>query len=807
MNGAPVLCDLRAVQSPDHRGRGIGRWSYELACALERVRPDLVAAYLLDPGWPPPGAVDELLASGKLAYLGTPHADEAAAGARAWLCCSPFELDRTLGEVRPELVDRCGLAYAAIAYDLIPLRHPEEYLRHPAQRRRYGARLEVLRTADAVLAISRLAGADVRRLLNVAPERCHVVGTGVSRRFVPPGSRDDALATLRAAMPELRERFVLYPAGNDGRKNIEGLIAAFAKLPEPVLRRHQLVVVGDLPPLTANHYRHLAREAGVEDRLLLTGFVPDERLVELYQATDLFVFPSLAEGYGLPVAEALACGAVAAVSDRPPFDELVPAARARFDPADPRDMAATIARCLTDEALRHCVLEDAAGALASWDEVAERVAAVLDRLATARPRPWRPRAVRRIAVVSPLPPVPSGVAGYSAKLVEAMRAAIEAGTAPGWAAGTTEIDCFADGLGRQGPAAPVDGVAPRPAGAFEAVDHLSGGYDRVLYVIGNSEFHSRALAALRRRKGVVLCHDVRLSGLLALSQDLPGAVPGGLRGAVARAYPQLPAHLASNGWIDEADRDRYGLLLTREVLAHTDRLLVTSEAARSLAELDAGPELAGRIGVVPFAMARLSESELRTVERARRAAAERRAGGGPFTVACFGLVDPSKRPHLLVEALALLVRDGVGVRLRLVGPVATKLAAELAGLAASRGVGDRVEVTNEVSWDEYLRLLGETDLAVQLRSRVFGEASGTVSEACSAGVATVVSDLGWMHELPDGAVRKVARDCGAAELAAALSALLADEAARARLGAAATAYANERTFDLAARAVLAELAP
>ena len=807
MTGAPVLCDLRAVQSPDHRGRGIGRWSYELACALERVRPDLVAAYLLDPGWPPPGAVEGLLASGKLAYLGTPRAEEAVAHARAYLCCSPFELDRTLGDVRPELVDRRGLAYAAIAYDLIPLRHPEEYLRHPAQRRRYGARLEVLRTADAVLAISKLAGADVRRFLEVAPERCHVVGTGVSRRFVPPVSREHALGALRSAMPELRESFVLYPGGNDGRKNIEGLIAAFAELPEPVLRRHQLVVVGDLPPLTANHYRHLAREAGVEDRLLLTGFVSDERLVELYQAAELFIFPSLAEGYGLPVAEALACGSVAAVSDRAPFDELVPEAKARFYPADPRDMAATIERCLTDEGLRRRVVEDAKGALCSWDEVAERVAAVLERLAAARPRPWRPRAVRRIAVVSPFPPVPSGVAGYSAKLVEAMRAAIEAGAAPGWAAGSTEIDCFADGLGRGNPVDPVGGIVPRPAGAFEAVDHLSGSYDRVLYVIGNSEFHSRALASIRRRRGAVLCHDVRLSGLLALSQDLPGAVPGGLREAVARAYPQLPAHLGSNGWIGEADRDRYGLLLTREVLAHTDRLLVTSEAARSLAELDAGPELAGRIGVVPFAMARLSESELRIVERARSAAAEHRAGGGPYTLASFGLVDPSKRPHLLVEALALLVRDGVEVRLRLVGPVATSLAAELVALATARGVGERVEVTNEVPWEAYLRLLGETDVAVQLRSRAFGEASGTVSEACSAGVATVVSDLGWMHELPDGAVRKVPPDCGAPELACALAALLADGAARERLGAAAMAYANEHTFDLAARAVLAELAP
>ncbi|MHB8456464.1 MAG: glycosyltransferase family 4 protein [Acidimicrobiales bacterium] len=460
MSAGPILCDLRAIQSPDHRGRGIGRWAYECAAALERVRPDLVSAYLLDPDWPPPGRADELVSTGKLAYLGTSQATRALEEARVYHCLSPFELALPISAVRPSFVDERGIAYSTVAYDLIPLRHPEEYLVHPAQRRRYVARLELLRNADAVLAISTMAATDLRELLGMEEGRCHVIGTGVSRHFVPPTRRSEALHSVRASIEALGGPFVLYPGGNDGRKNIDGLIAAFGRLPVRLRDHYNLVVVGDIPPLTANHYRHLAGLAGIEKRLVLTGYVSDDQLIELYQAADLFIFPSLAEGYGLPIAEALACGAVAAVSDRPPFDELVPDRRARFDPTDPDDIAATLERCLTDQKLRKILVRSAAKAVVSWDVVAERAAAVLDQLACREPRPWRSR--RRIAVVAPFPPLATGVAGYTAKLVEAMRRAGATRAEPGSV--PIEIDCYADGLDRYPvELQPVDGVVPADA--------------------------------------------------------------------------------------------------------------------------------------------------------------------------------------------------------------------------------------------------------------------------------------------------------------------------------------------------------
>lgn len=791
----PVVCDLRAIQSPDYRGRGVARWSYELAVALERIRPDLVGAYLLDPSWPPPGAADALLPSGKLVYAGTAEAEAALSVARVFHAFSPFEPTCQIGQLRPQVVDRQGLSYSATVYDLIPLCHPETYLADPVEKRRYEAHLQLVSSADALLCISGAVATDLVSHLGIPEGRCRTVGTGVSPLFSPGASKEDALREAGALLGDLDKPFVLFPGGDEPRKNAEGLLRAFGSL-EPELASYKLVVSGELPALTANHYRHLARQHGYEDRLVLAGFVPDELLVTLYRAAELVVFPSLAEGYGLPVAEALACGTPAAVSDRPPLDELVPEPAARFDPTDEEQMAAVVGRLLVDRELGRAVVSEGERRLSNWEEVAERAAAVFDALARRPVRPWRRR--RRLAVVSPFPPLSSGVAEYSDRLMAALAKTYAEKTA----STPLEIDRFADGLDRRPvPALELDKAGLGDARHFLQADAVRGGYDQVLYVLGNSELHTGALAALRERPGVVLVHDVRLTGLFIHSAERPGAVPGGLAGSIARAYGKgLPPELGANNSISQGARDRYGLLFLREVALLSERLLVTSQAAAELARLDLGPDLSPRLGVLPFAMSWLDESELAQV---RRAAEEPKLR--PL-IASFGIVDDAKRPDLLFEALSHLAKAGREADLVLVGPASRQNTEKLERLAGELGVEHLVRLTGEVSRQEYLSWLGACDLAVQLRHRFFGEASGTVSECLSAGLPTVVSRIGWMGELPDAVTPKVAPDCGPAELARLLADLLADQPRRQALSQEAERFVSSRTFAASAAALFEELA-
>jgi len=131
----PVVLDLQAVQSADHRGRGVARYAYELAVQLVRSRPDLVGRVLLNPALPPPGEIEPLVVSGLLAHAGSP--DALPDGARIFHSLSPFELHTPIEQVWPRVVSQRGLLLAATVYDLIPELLADHYLREPGQRRRY----------------------------------------------------------------------------------------------------------------------------------------------------------------------------------------------------------------------------------------------------------------------------------------------------------------------------------------------------------------------------------------------------------------------------------------------------------------------------------------------------------------------------------------------------------------------------------------------------------------------------------------------------------------------------------------------
>lgn len=785
MTGGEVVCDLRVVQHPLLRGEPSARFARELAAALERTRPELVSSYLLDPALPPPSAADQLVTTGKLYYRGDPAGRHLLDGARVLLSLTPPTGGTKLEALRPIEVDAGALAFVTVLHDAASLT-PETASPLLAHRCAEVAR-EVVRSADAVLVSAPSLCDAIHTAVGPGAPRCQLVGIGLSPHFSPPYARSEALEELRRQEPMVRGPFVLC-RGDAAPGELGDVLAAVAASAEDATEPLQLVVIGDVPALDRER---LQASAG-PGRLLLTGLVSEERLALLYQATDLFVALG-GDAQAIDVVEALGSGAVVAAGDSSALRDVLPVEGGRFALGATDRLGEVVRRCLRDPQLREEV-RSCRRDLPRWEEVAARSAEALSELvARPRRRSGRRRGARRVAVISPFPPMRSGVAGYSRRLVEALGEIVAEDDA-----GRIELDCFIDGRDRYPVAAePVSGVRPLDARLFHLADGMIH-YDTVLYVLGNSEYHSNALAALRRRPGVVYTHDVRLSGLFSFAAETRGALDGGLAATIARAYPDLPAGLGANGSVSPGEQDRYGLLLLREVAGPSKRLLVSSAAARRLAELDLGPELSERLEVLPFAVSCLAREELDTVSRSRR----QRKESPPFRLASFGIVDPAKRPDVIVLALAELVSRGIDAELALVGLVSSELDAELRSLAADVGVEGRLEVTGPVEREEYLMQLGRAHLAVQLRSRFYGEASAAVSECLSAGLATVVPRLGWMEEIPDLAVAKVAPDCSPADLADAVAMLLGDEERRRSLAAAGAAWAAGKTYRAAAAALL-----
>src|SRR5207253_367486 len=139
------------------------------------------------------------------------------------------------------------------------------------------------------------------------------------------------------------------------RKNVNRLIEAYGRLPSSLQQRLQLVISGHMLDQERTTFAESAQRLGLDGRLVLTGFVDDETLRELYQGADLCLYPSLYEGFGLPILEAMRCRTPVITSDCSSMKELLEIDEARFDPEDTNDIACAIERVLAELCRRNPV--------------------------------------------------------------------------------------------------------------------------------------------------------------------------------------------------------------------------------------------------------------------------------------------------------------------------------------------------------------------------------------------------------------------------------------------------------------------
>ncbi|RPJ42364.1 MAG: glycosyltransferase family 1 protein, partial [Candidatus Latescibacterota bacterium] len=251
-----------------------------------------------------------------------------------------------------------GTIRIAVVHDLIPWELPEARaggLRWRLFYRFPPAGRYLLRTApDRLVAVSEATRAAIVRRFGGESERIAVVPGAPSPRFGPEGEEDERLlAALGLPRP-----YLLYVGRKDAHKNLGRLVEAHRALPGPMRRRFPLVIAGaDIP-------------AG--PGLLSIPRVDDEVLPSLYRAATLLVLPSLAEGFGLTMVEAFACGTPALASRISPLVEHGGRAARYFDPRDAGEMARVMRETLEDEAalraMRAAAREQAS--LFSWEKSA-----------------------------------------------------------------------------------------------------------------------------------------------------------------------------------------------------------------------------------------------------------------------------------------------------------------------------------------------------------------------------------------------------------------------------------------------------
>jgi glycosyltransferase involved in cell wall biosynthesis len=212
---------------------------------------------------------------------------------------------------------RAGIR-STMVHDLVPLHHPDWV--HRRTRRMHGAKYRhAAKSCDVVIVNSRYTGDDVAETLGVPRERIHVAYPGVDEGFEPEGERLD-----------LGRPYALTVATLEPRKNLETLLRARTDL---ALAVAGAAGWGEQPQVDA---------PGV----IRLGYTSHGELPLLYRGASVFVYPSLFEGFGMPVVEAMACGVPTVVSSHPSLDEASGDAAVRVDPRDPDAIAEGIERAL-----------------------------------------------------------------------------------------------------------------------------------------------------------------------------------------------------------------------------------------------------------------------------------------------------------------------------------------------------------------------------------------------------------------------------------------------------------------------------
>lgn len=561
---------------------------------------------------------------------------------------------------------------------------------------------------------------------------------------------------------------IVFTGGFDYRKNIEGALKAFSLARKSCpgnsqMQEAQFILVCNATDSKRQEVDHLASELDLEGHVQLTGFIPDEELAKLYNTCDVFFFPSLYEGFGLPILEAMLGGAYILSANNSSLPEVCGGNAMLCDAKDPADMAdklcAAVAASRT-EPLEEKIKRQEYAKTFTWEKTAKETLSFFE----GKQLNFNGEK-EKIAIVTPWPPQKSGIANFEFRLLPYLFKYYF-------------VDIYIDSTYEMGNNHWAENLY---GGIYSLVelDTYHQKYSHILYQIGNSsQYHTEIYKMMLKYPGVAEIHDYIVHALFYQGLFLQGEEEL-YRTALYIGYQKagLSQFRAIKEFGHQPDEQRFPM--SHAIVKQSKATIVHN----SWSSQQIGNE---NVYVIPLACFEANRSASdEDIEKFRDRIGH---SDDEILIGCFGFVNFNKRPEVLLASLDRLIAQGYHVRLAFFGQTNLPTLSQQIDQLPCR---DQVTITGFLDRKEYEIALELCNIVVNLRYPSMGESSGTLCEALKYHKPIIVSDVAQYQEYPDEVCWKVPVGKGEVETLAAQIAYLIDHpSVRMKLGENAGAYAE-----------------
>ncbi len=608
-----------------------------------------------------------------------------------------------------------------IVYDIIPYVMSSHYLSDSRTRKIYMERINRLKEYDRLLVISKSVKDDLVSHLGLSADTIDVIYGAFDSHFKKIEISESDKKALFDKF-KVRDNFIMCTGGDDYRKNIEGLIEAYAKLPKKLILEHQLVIVCKMCEASVKRYTKLINDLKIRSHVILTNFVSTEELIQFYNLAHLMAFPSKYEGFGLPVVEAWACGTPVLTSNNSSLGEIAGDGAVVVDPFNIKDITRGLEYALTEANLNEMLKigQKRNEEIFNWKNVALLTIDSLNRAELTKEENEEQRP--RIAIFTPLPPIESGISDYSDDIIRSLSTYFD-------------IDVFIDDGYKTTTAFP-ENVKVYNHKAYLKMNAL---YKDTVYQVGNSNYHVYMYDYIEKYSGTVVLHDFNMNGVALYLKSI-GKQELYKKFLYADFDEKDARMIASYGASTEMPFNGIVINPAKKIIVH-DKYSKNGILDKCFGK---------RVFIVPLYAKPENIPEDTESIRAKYGYKK-----DDVIFSAFGLIAPSKRIMPLVTAFERFARDNPSAKLLLCGKQIEAMGSTLNDFIKEHGLKDKVKITGYIELDDFVNYIDICDVCFNLRYPYNGESSASLTRILAKCKPVVVNRIGSFDSVPDSACIKL----------------------------------------------------